>query len=397
MLEDDSQYAKTSLIIAPNVIVFERLRTDFAGGRIFRTDPIIPPELKIYWEMEFYIRGDSERASSLGALYLTNIHQLYEDKAPTDNNEPDIMTQMLGPLPPANLTQADRFDERIIQRGGPVFVANDEAHHTHDENNEWNKGIRRMHAALTSPLPAGTSPIASPPLAGTEGTSAIASLPLAGTEGTSAIASPPLAGTEGTSAIASPPLGGTEGTSAIASPPLGETSPITSPPLGGTEGGPTGVIQLDVSATPRYSKGSLFTWTVFDYPLKQAILDNIVKRPIKGITSGIKEVPSDIASIRYQSYLTAGVERWREYRQAFDHPKLKRKPVLFVMMNSTKEADDVADYLRSKYPGDFAGDKLLVIHTDRSGEVSKKMLKPPAPLPMILTWGPARSIALSAS
>jgi type III restriction enzyme len=127
-----------------------------------------------------------------------------------------------------------------------------------------------------------------------------------------------------------------------------------------------------MSATPRYSKGALFTWTIFDYPLKQAILDNIVKRPIKGIAQGIKEVPSDIASIRYQSYLTAGVERWKEYRDAL--APLKRKPVLFIMMNSTQEADEVADYLRSKYPAEFAGEKLLVIHTDRAGEISKKDL-----------------------
>ncbi len=130
-----------------------------------------------------------------------------------------------------------------------------------------------------------------------------------------------------------------------------------------------GVIQLDVTATPRYSKGSLFTWTVFDYPLKQAIIDNVIKRPIKGIMQGIKEAPSDIASVRYQAYLTAGVERWREYRDQL--AKLKRKPVLFVMMNSTHDADDVADYLRVKYPAEFAGDKLLVIHTDRAGEVAK--------------------------
>ena len=31
-------YAKTFLILAPNVIVLERLKTDFAGGRIFRAD-----------------------------------------------------------------------------------------------------------------------------------------------------------------------------------------------------------------------------------------------------------------------------------------------------------------------------------------------------------------------
>ena len=292
VLEDEQAYAKTSLIIAPNVIVFERLRTDFASGAVFRTDPIIPPALRIFWDMDFYMRGDGERAGSEGALYLTNIQQLYERDDTPNGDEVDIMTAMLGPKPPANLSQPDNFAERLIARGGPLFIANDEAHHTHDEDNEWNKTIRRLHQALTSP------------------------------------------------------------------------------PMGKGEGGPTGVIQLDVSATPRYSKGSLFTWVIFDYPLKQAILDNVTKRPIKGIAQGIKEVPSDIASVRYQSYLTAGVERWREYRDQL--ARLERRPVLFVMMNSTKEADDVADYLRTKYPGEFAGDKLLVIHTDRKGEVSKK-------------------------
>ncbi|RLC73096.1 MAG: hypothetical protein DRJ03_25225 [Chloroflexi bacterium] len=290
VLEDASIYAKTSLIIAPNVIVFERLRTDFAGGRVFRTDPIIPPELELFWDMEFYMRGDSERASSEGALYLTNIQQLYERDDAGASDETEIMTAVLGPKPPAQTIRVESFDTRILARGGPVFVANDEAHHTHDEENEWSKTIRRLHQAL---LP---------------------------------------------------------------------------PSQGGLRG--VGIIQLDMSATPRYSKGSLFTWTIFDYPLKQAILDNVTKRPIKGIAKGIKEVPSDIASVRYQTYLTAGVERWREYRDQL--APLKRKPVLFVMMNSTKDADDVADYLRAKYPGEFAGDRLLVIHTDRKGEVSKR-------------------------
>jgi len=48
--EDDADYAPATLLIAPNVIVFERLRSDFANGRIFKTDPIIPPELKINWD-----------------------------------------------------------------------------------------------------------------------------------------------------------------------------------------------------------------------------------------------------------------------------------------------------------------------------------------------------------
>src|SRR5437667_7658386 len=40
-------YAKTFLMIAPNVIVFERLAMDFAAARIFRADPVIPKELAI--------------------------------------------------------------------------------------------------------------------------------------------------------------------------------------------------------------------------------------------------------------------------------------------------------------------------------------------------------------
>jgi len=41
------------------------------------------------------------------------------------------------------------------------------------------------------------------------------------------------------------------------------------------------------------------------------------------------------------------------------------------MMNSTADADDVV-MLQKKYPSEFAGDKLLIIHTDNTGEVSKK-------------------------
>lgn len=284
IVENRADYAATALVIAPNVIVFERLKSDFGGGFVFKTDPIIPPSLSIFWDFDCYVRGDNERGQSQGALYLTNIQQLYESKE-TQSDEPDIMTRMLGPKPPAQNVPIVPFEERIIKRGGPVFLVNDEAHHTHDEESEWNKTIRRIHEAINNDKPAG-------------------------------------------------------------------------------------IIQLDMTATPRYSKGSLFTWTVFDYPLKQAILDNVVKRPLKGVAKGLGEAASDIASVRYQTYLTAGVNRWREYRDQL--AILKRKPVLFVMMNSTKDADEVADYLRTKYPSEFAGDKLHVIHTDLKGDISKR-------------------------
>jgi type III restriction enzyme len=44
------------------------------------------------------------------------------------------------------------------------------------------------------------------------------------------------------------------------------------------------------------------------------------------------------------------------------------------MMNDTTDADDVGDWLQKKYPSEFGGERLLIIHTDRSGDVSKKDL-----------------------
>ncbi len=93
------------------------------------------------------MRGEGERASSLGALYLTNIQQFYE-RQNSGGDEPDEMTAVLGPKPPAQKLAVEDFDKRIAARGGPVAVLNDEAHHTHDEESEWNKIIRALHAEV---------------------------------------------------------------------------------------------------------------------------------------------------------------------------------------------------------------------------------------------------------
>jgi type III restriction enzyme len=274
-------YAKTFLLLAPNVIVFERLKLDFAGGRIFQADPVIPKELGIFWDFDCVIRGDTEKAHSDGTLFLTNIQQFYERPDRSNDDEPDIMTEVLGSKPPSKKLELTDFGERITMRAGHLLVVNDEAHHTHDEDSEWNRIIRDLH----------------------------------------------------------------------------DKTPLSA--------------ELDFTATPRFQKGGIFPWTICDYPLKQAIVDGIVKRPVKGIAK-IQEAKSEIASVRYKGFLTAGVERWREYREQLK--PLKKKPILFVMMNSTNDADEVEDWLKTKYPEDFAGEKTQVIHTDKSGDVSKKSL-----------------------
>jgi type III restriction enzyme len=238
-------YAKTFLLLAPNVIVLERLKTDFAGGRIFRADPLIPKELEIFWDFDCVVRDEGEKAHFDGTLFLTNIQQFYERPDRAQEEEPEQMTAVLGTRPPTQKLELTDFRDRIGLRAGQVFVINDEAHHTHEEDNEWNKVIRRLH----------------------------------------------------------------------------EKTPLTA--------------QLDFSATPRFQKGAIFPWTIFDYPLKQAIIDGIVKRPMKGIAK-VTEAKSEHASVIYRAYLTAGVERWREYAEQLK--PLKKKPVLFIMLNEIGRA-----------------------------------------------------------
>ena len=69
------------------------------------------------------MRGDGERASSQGAVYLTNIHQLYERDDESDDSEPDIMTQMLGRKPPAQMAATETFEPRLLARGGPLVLS----------------------------------------------------------------------------------------------------------------------------------------------------------------------------------------------------------------------------------------------------------------------------------
>ena len=101
------------------------------------------------------MRGESERASAHGALYLTNIQQLYERDDRRKQDEPEIMTAMLGAKPRNSLDVAVDFRERIIERTGtPLLILNDEAHHTHAVNLKWNEIIRHLHMRHSNGLSA---------------------------------------------------------------------------------------------------------------------------------------------------------------------------------------------------------------------------------------------------
>ena len=129
-------------------------------------------------------------------------------------------------------------------------------------------------------------------------------------------------------------------------------------------------LQVDVTATPKHNNGAIFVQTVSDYPLVEAISQNVVKHPVlpdAASRAKLSERQSAKYTEKYADYIDLGVIEWR--KAYAEHEKLGKKAILFVMTDDTKNCDDVAEYLEGRYPD--LKDAVLVIHTKNNGEISE--------------------------
>ncbi|MBL7083397.1 MAG: DEAD/DEAH box helicase family protein [Candidatus Aminicenantes bacterium] len=129
-------------------------------------------------------------------------------------------------------------------------------------------------------------------------------------------------------------------------------------------------LQLDVTATPKHNNGAIFVQTIADYPLVEAISQNVVKHPVlpdAPSRAKLSERQSAKYTEKYADYIDLGVIEWR--KAYAEHQKLGKKAILFVMTDDTRNCDDAAEYLEGHYPD--LKDSVLVIHTKNNGEISE--------------------------
>ena len=131
-------------------------------------------------------------------------------------------------------------------------------------------------------------------------------------------------------------------------------------------------LQVDVTATPKHNNGAIFVQTVADYPLVEAISQNVVKHPVlpdAPSRAKLVERQSSKYTEKYADFIHLGILEWRK---AFtEHEKMTKRAILFVMTDDTKNCDDVAEYLEGHYP-ELKG-SVLVIHTNNNGEISESV------------------------
>jgi type III restriction enzyme len=129
-------------------------------------------------------------------------------------------------------------------------------------------------------------------------------------------------------------------------------------------------MQVDTTATPKHNNGAIFVQTVADYPLVEAIKQNVVKHPVlpdAPSRAKLQERQSAKFTEKYTDYIHLGVIEWR--KAYAEHEKMGKKAILFVMTDDTRNCDDVDEYLQGHYPD--LKDAVLVIHTKNNGDISE--------------------------
>ena len=143
-----SDLSTNFLIVAPNVIVYQRLERDFANNRIFHQLPLIPPEWRAEFSQKIILLGEGFDPDPLGNLFVTNIQNLCElrDEDWTLESADDAILGKRSPQSLASSSQYSMLEQ--VKSLKDLVVLNDEAHHVHDEGLAWSKSLLAIHEAL---------------------------------------------------------------------------------------------------------------------------------------------------------------------------------------------------------------------------------------------------------
>ncbi len=157
LYEKDSVLAKNFLLITPNVIVFERIKNDFEGLKIFFQDPVLPDNgyQGQNWNNDFqltlHLQDDLKNISATGNIFLTNIHRVFEaDVSEASFDDEDTSEYFLGGKPVSKTNDSKVDLGAIVRDIDELIVINDEAHHIWDEKLAWFKSIQDIHNHLKS-------------------------------------------------------------------------------------------------------------------------------------------------------------------------------------------------------------------------------------------------------
>jgi type III restriction enzyme len=153
LYETESPLSKNFLVVAPNIIVLNRLRKDFDGLKMFLEEPFLPDngfdgqDWKSDFQPTLHIQDELKPITESGNIFLTNIHRVFFNETPEQSFE----TMFLGVKPKPDADTSKGLDLGKLLRSDKIkdlVVLNDEAHHIHDKSLAWFKNIEDISNKL---------------------------------------------------------------------------------------------------------------------------------------------------------------------------------------------------------------------------------------------------------
>ncbi len=155
LYEPGSELSRNFLLITPNIIVLERIKTDFGGLRIFYEDPVLPEngyegrDWKNDFQITLHLQDDLTAISATGNIFLSNIHRVYEgDVKDSSLSDEDLTDYFLGKKPVSKTNESLVELSTVVRDIDEVVIFNDEAHHIHDPKMAWFKSIQDINNKL---------------------------------------------------------------------------------------------------------------------------------------------------------------------------------------------------------------------------------------------------------
>ena len=155
LFEDKDKYSRFFLFVAPNLIVYDRLKRDIEELSIFKDFNLIPKE----WEKDFNLRvitkdtfSDADRyppPDEEGVIFVSNIHQIGLPKRRQKKKE-DLLTTLFDLTDPGSdpykASSIKLWD--ILTSYPHLMLLKDEAHHIHREESSWQKYLWDLNKVL---------------------------------------------------------------------------------------------------------------------------------------------------------------------------------------------------------------------------------------------------------